>query len=292
MNKESDYFEFIVRAQLVVAKPRQDTYFANLKRDTDQFKHDQRVFVKGPYQSKEKAQVAINVNFIKNLAQPHLPVAKIELVELIPDLLTSALGFRNDVKLNTAYWFQIQEDLTGGEVNLPAKLATTKTAWKEPVPIVDWDKLGVNYGIFGKIVYSPAYEETLFAYDPNAAVQLVQHILIDYVIGCGGDLASRNFIYVAEGCKIYNVDTEHLGNMKWLLSSTQIASARTKSNSHIVKFINTWWHMLAPYLDDIAANLLGKPWLQLLPSDAKRDAVIRLGIINNREASSRSSTCL
>ena len=186
VDKESDRFNFIVRAQLVTSMSKMDTYYATDKTNGSV------VFVKGPYLSKDKAAIAIHSSELKNiLGINYIPV---EMVLLQPDLLETPLGLRhtiNDKSIKRP--FLIFKNLCGNDL-----IITTKESkvWK-PTPVVDWDKM-VTCQVFNVLK-----EKNL-----NIIRQYIEQLLYRYIVGIG-DLADRNFI-LAEN-KVYSVDEDSMG---------------------------------------------------------------------------------
>ena len=271
--KESEKFDNPIRCQRPIG-PRQDTYLAKDKQT------GLRKFVKGPFKSRELANVAIIVQKLKHYAKHgkeetsvvELPLISYEVLELIPDLFPES-RHRFGIPLNQPYWFLVGPDLTEPHVP-PMKLLEPNSQWSEHMLVIDWEKMQ-QLGIYGKIPFCDHYEGSIYHRNPKVATQLVIHILLDWVFGVGGDLASRNFIYNPMAAQVFNVDTDIVGRMEWLLGNTQICAARSKNGAFFKRFLSEGAANLA--LAAVRHNLRESQteWLELMPTPSRKEALKR-----------------
>ena len=172
--KESDVFSFVMRAQLTTSQAKPDTYFAINKLT------DERVFVKGPYITEDLDYISMIERLKHHIG---LTSVKVDVLQLIPDLLVSPLGTRTRISPDIRYDFLMFEDLTRGK-KLTGKTVKSKV-WPE-TEVVDWDKItGCSY--------------------IELTDDWLEHGLFRYLAGIP-DPARRNFINV-DGV-VYAVDTE------------------------------------------------------------------------------------
>lgn len=190
-DKESEAFDFIVRAQLVTSAYKTDTYYAKDK------KTGKIVFVKGPFKS-EKDITALETNQkVRQILG--LDYVNSKRIDLIPDLLKSPLSIRNSLEKGKKYPFVVFQNLC--EEDFKIKMMSSKL-WSE-TPVVDWSKMQ-KCGIF----HPPEGSE-------KEIKQYVIHLLFRKMMGVG-DLADRNFMLVND--KVYSVDEDVIGKEEWKVS--------------------------------------------------------------------------
>lgn len=271
--KESEKFDHPIRCQRPIG-PRQDTYLAKDKQT------GLRKFVKGPFKSQSLANVAVTVQKLKNYAKHgsnqssavDLPLITYDVLELVPDLFPESRQ-RFGISLSQPYWFLVGPDLTEPHVP-PLKLLEPNSQWSEKMLVIDWEKMQ-QLGLYGKIPFCDTYEGSIYARNPKSAVQLVIHILLDWVFGVGGDLASRNFIYSPITSQVFNVDTDLVGRMEWLLGNTQICAARSKNGTFFKRFLSEGKANLTMAVVRRNLKESQSEWLELMPPLSRSEALKR-----------------
>lgn len=235
--RESVVFPNVVaRAQLTTSAVRPCTYFAD--------EGSKRRFVKGPYASKEAAEVSILVTRFKIVVCPSLPFAPLDVRQLVPDGMPDCqFGLRTRVNRDEPHWFQVAADVfqLEGVASFPTTTKSSPKAWTKPVACVDWKKLAEDTGCYGEIPYEREYEDSIYAKDPESAKQLVMHTLLSWACGCGADLAPRNFLWFPKRHRVYQVDLESWCNGRWALSSAAIASNRNEKGPQMRRFVEENW---------------------------------------------------
>jgi hypothetical protein len=226
---ESEYVSPL-RAQLITTSSKQCTYFAT---DSNSGKN---VFVKGPFKSLECASVGVKVFDFKQSVCSDLSLVKIKVIPLQLDpFFECQYGLRTKLKPGS-YAFQVSDSILNIKSDyIPSKKHSSKTAWKTPVDVVDWAKIGV----FSHLEYSRDYTKSIYNTDPVAAKEFVKHVLLSWICGCGADLALRNFIYDIKAHRVFQVDHESWMNLKWGLKNTAPGSNRTEAWNHLVKFVES-----------------------------------------------------
>jgi hypothetical protein len=220
-DRESQRFEFIVRAQLVTSAHKMDTYYAK-----DRLQHNKVVFVKGPYTSPDVAQVAIISMNLKRLLG--LNYVAIELAMLEPDLLKSALSLRNkftDLSIKRA--FLIFDNLCDEKL---VTIVRTSKLWPS-TQVVDWDQMKSCH-VFNILESSN--------YDLNR--QYIEAIIYRWIVGAG-DLADRNFMETPN--KVTSVDEDVLGKPVNIATNLKIKRCQKIDN-----FIKNDFQ----YFDDLIAR--------------------------------------
>ena len=269
------------RAQLTPARFRPCTYFA-------QTPSGAKRFVKGPYKSEAAAMVALLVARVKTTVCPSLPSVPMKVLELVPDGMPDCqYGSRMQMDRREPLWFQNAADVfhLEGVESLPTVMKSSAKAWPAPVKCVDWKRLEKDAGCFGQIPYVLEYEKSIYARDPEAAKQLVMHVLLSWICGCGADLASRNFLYFPSKSKVYQVDLEAWKKGDWALSSADICSNRNEKGPQMRKFVEDNWDAyfegeLAACLDRAKEKL---PNVLLRdPTDGEGFVIRRLGVLCDR----------
>ena len=208
--RETQHFNFRIRAQVICASTRPDTYYAIEK------KTNRKIFVKGPYMTEEKATIPYSLNEIKKLLG-NLNTYEMTTSVMIPDMFKDPpFGTRTHLDLNKPHTFLICEDLANIEI-FPTKIKNT-IKWKN-TKVVDWEKVTTISHI----------TDTALS-DPKIMSQSVTCLFYRYIFGIG-DLADRNFL-ITDG-KVYSVDEEMTGHE--INMSTSIRKITQKNN--ITKFI-------------------------------------------------------
>jgi hypothetical protein len=279
---ESQQFKEVVRAQLTKSGSKQCTYFAL---DND----DNIVFVKGPFQSHEEAKCAVDVCVLKELVANHLPSQSIKLVQLVPDGGPDLcqLGFRTTIESgdDMAYWFQVTTGVLPGETwPLPTKTRSSPSAWPDPVQIVDWSSMTNTR----HVEYNKVYSKTIYATDPDAAIQFVSNIFISYVIGAGPDLTFSNFIHDDASHTVLHVGVDRWDSGDdWWITNTRVGSKRSKAYEHLKKFIDQNGGVFTKLFDGILKALYahdGDPLLTFMSRPCYERAIKKTrALINNWE---------
>lgn len=278
--RESERFVEVKRAQLPIGR-RQDTYLAVDVKD------GARKFVKGPFETLEKAEKALIVQRFKAIATAGvgLPLQVHDLALLVPDGFATDgehqagahkhLVYKAEGADMTPRWFHVAEDVTRGR-ELPMRMNTTKNEWLVEQPIIDWPRLEAE-GFYGAIPYDKSYHRSLYAVDPEAGEQLMLHVLLDWVGGVGGDLANRNFLYDARTHEVWNVDIDCFGRYEWKLPRTQICSERTQKLAQFTQALRQRWASVGPKLARVQANLReDESWLDDVATGCHAEARFRV----------------
>jgi len=219
---ESELFTFRIRAQIICASTRPDTYYAIEK------KNDRKIFVKGPYMSKEKANIPYSLNEIKKQLYT-LNTYEMVITDMIPDMFEDPpFGTRTHLDRNKPHTFLVCEDLVCID-KFPTKIKNT-VKWKD-TKVVDWEKVTVVSHITDNALA-----------DPKILTQYVVCLFYRYIFGVG-DLADRNFLIV--NGKVYSVDEEMIGHP--VIISTSIRKITQKNT--ISKFIRKNRTVLEETLD-------------------------------------------
>ena len=246
LESESALFLEPQRYQLPIGR-RQDTYAAQLAAPLAALAlpAGRRVAVKGPFATQAKARVALTVTQLKRscCATSSLDLALLPqcVLTLRADRFAESRA-RFGFDCSVPRYFLLSPDLT--EAHWPSALPTTHhaptTNFPHGLDVVDWAALRQRCGYEASVPWSKGdatYADSLYAQDPRAAQQLLHHVLINWVIGCGGDLALRNFLYPQRGAgRIYNVDTDNVGHHDWHLGNTQVANERLAMGRHFRTF--------------------------------------------------------
>jgi len=213
--KESEIFDFIVRAQLVTAQYKTDTYFAKLKCDIGDYKQGQLVFVKGPFFRFDDEFFKIQT--IKK--KSGLNVLNYKKIICIPDLLTSPMGLRNNynvlvsaspASLSTtslgprkACYFIFCESLYS---DIPTKMKKS-TKWPE-TSIAKLPEFSLSSKKTAGLQQINEYVNQIeIEYANQIEIEYAKNVAFRYIFGMN-DLTKRNFILVKN--KIYSVDEDVL----------------------------------------------------------------------------------
>ena len=248
---ECDVFLDAVRAQLTTTSSKPCSYFATYAESGE------RVFVKGPYCSRELASKQIWVHAFKKMLCPELPSIECSVVELVvsPGFLDCQFGARNSRKWDIPGFFLVCEDVLCNTPRvLPTKLAHSKV-WGRPVPVVDFEHASIASQI-KHVWYSKEDSLSIFVLHPDLAFQYVLHVLFSWVCGCGADLARRNFLVThAEPASMFQVDLEAWGRFGWEISDTIPGSSRTQAGRQLREFFLSSARKFKPILEKACANM-------------------------------------
>jgi len=192
--EESSVFEFEIRAQLICARTRPDTYFAFSK------KENRNVFVKGPYLTKEHALMPLRIFRLKQIL--NMRAVPVSMIKLIPDSIETPLGSRTQIEKDKKYPFLIFKDMTKHTHPLPFIEKESKL-WP-PTRVVDWSKV------------EECTIPIIFDLKKELLLEYIITLLFRYALGIP-DMADRNFLKV--GDEIYGVDEESWGKVVNLRSS-------------------------------------------------------------------------
>lgn len=218
IQKESELFKFVVRAQLNTAHHKPDTYYAIDRRN------NKRVLIKGPYAEENRS--AIELNQWKKQYIPELAYQDVESLYLeVSKDIKSALGSRN--KLDKG-WFLIFPDL--GPENKPI-IVKNSEKWKD-TPISDYKMdVPVNKNTVKEIVLNLLYS-SLFLIPDNA---------------------KRNYIYSQN--RVYRIDEEGYNqkfNFPWSNADKDIIFKEIENNSEyyeqFVKRVGKSFKQILPFV--------------------------------------------
>ncbi|AMQ10838.1 putative glycosyltransferase [Brazilian marseillevirus] len=188
--KESDIFEFVVRAQLVCGTGKTDTYFAKEKST------GKRVLVKGPFRTKDSIKNVLSIAKIKKLLG--LPFVRVRRMALRPDLFEdSVMGVRSRMKdRDVISCFLVFDDETTEET-LPITLRKGNVT--PETEVVDWER-----------VESMRHFNVLQHEDREILFVFCIAIVFRYILGLP-DLADRNFLYVPRKNTVISIDEDVCG---------------------------------------------------------------------------------
>jgi hypothetical protein len=253
--RESEWFAFLVRAQVTCSDARPDTYFARERVS------GRRVFVKGPYKDAQDASVPARIHRFKLLCMPELPAIPLELKLLVPDLFPDVpLGVRRHVDRAKPQWFLVSESLLARETG--ALLALSPGSYIEGIPVkehetkvwgktrvVDWDLLPGGSAFVPDTVKLKGAEMTSY----------VLAVLFRYVVGIP-DPADRNFLIVlgvgGAPSRIYSTDEEGVGR-----ETSYWNGLKKRKCERIRQHVGENWKELGPVL---------KAWLERVRESVER----------------------
>ena len=190
--KESEAFEYIVRAQLVPNNTRTDVMFAK----DEIFGH---CFVKGPYLTNSTIKYHAMLHDWKKANG--LPVVDYYFANLYPDVWPEGtpLGQRNKTNRNQKYTFMVMESLL--ETTKPETIirdldkekdGTTKGGWKGKIELLESDKSWEPLKMWNSVSDKVKKDFT---------VSMIYRSMIG-----ADDLADRNF--VLKGDTLYSIDED------------------------------------------------------------------------------------
>nr|WRK65199.1 glycosyl transferase [Marseillevirus futianmevirus] len=190
ISKESDLFEFIVKAQLVCGYGKTDTYFAINKAT------GKRVFVKGPFKEKKNVETVCRIAKIKQAfgVPTLLPKKLMARPNFFPDCV---MGLRSKIQdRNRVRCFLVFPDETEEEI-LPT---TIKKGNVTPeTEVVDWEK-----------VTSVQHFDALTCDNEDVLFDFCIAVMFREICGIP-DLAQRNFLYVPRKTAVYSIDEDICG---------------------------------------------------------------------------------
>lgn len=196
---ETDYFEFKIRAQLLTSNYKTDTYFGILKKEIDEFKVGEVVFIKGPL-LEQNVNRAIKYNEIKS--KINLPYIRIKKIFLRCNMFKAEeiiLGQRKQIKEG---WFLVCEDIRNMEIeNIPFEIKNSKL-YKD-IKVVDGTKLKI------KQISSEYIKD-------EVGINYILMLLFRYILSIP-DIANRNFL--VKNKDVFSLDEDHpLGTPEFNMS--------------------------------------------------------------------------
>ena len=213
----------------------------------------ERVAVKGPFETQEKASVCLCVQQLKSEVDG-LDLLEYTVIPALPDRFPHErrrFGFALDV----VRYFLVSRDLTA-PLKLPVK-RHSPTKYFHGLQVVDFNALAKRSGYRGSVGPWIWRNQAL-------AEKLVKHVLVNWVLGIGGDMAQRNFLVTADA-HLYNVDTDKLGNMAFRLGNCQVCASGKRMGEGFLQFL--WKYDLEPLRRDL--KML--EW-SLLPEESRAEA--------------------
>nr|WNL49799.1 glycosyl transferase [Marseillevirus sp.] len=188
--KESDLFEFIVKAQLVCGHGKTDTYFA-IDKSTKK-----RVFVKGPFKEKRNVETVLRIAKMKEAFG--LPTLSPKRLAIRPDFFPeSVMGIRARMKdRDRISCFLVFPDETD-EVVLPTILKKGKIT--PETEVVDWSE-----------VKSLEHFDLIECKNRDVCFDFCVAVMFREICGIP-DFAQRNFLYVPRKTALYSIDEDICG---------------------------------------------------------------------------------
>lgn len=227
--RESDIFDFIVRAQLVCGTGKTDTYFATEKST------GKRVLVKGPFKTKDSVKNVLTISKIKQTLG--IPFVRVKRMALRPDFFpNSVMGIRSRMNdRDTICCFLVFEDETTEEI-LPTTFRKGNVT--PETEVVDWGK-----------VKSMFHFNVLECNDEDMLFSFCVSVVFRYVFGLP-DLADRNFIFVPKKKVVYSIDEDVCNReveLESALKKNRYAKYRQileKSQDKIREVLEKWEELL------------------------------------------------
>lgn len=257
VKKESDKFLLISRVQLTCSKSRPCTYLAKdkeklRKRVLEKDEKDTIYFVKGPYLTKEEAELPFKISKLKSEIQDEtLPYLEYKVLKLLPDLFEDVpLGTRKKIDKNNPAYFLVCKSLIQGEIDdIPTQEKSSKLWDNETV--VDWDSVKKNNRLW-QFSFSDITDIDLNIDREVLLCYYVLGLLWRYIIGIP-DPADRNFIVNIiesdicneEVCKtktkvlLYSLDEENINN-----PTNYINALKGDRNKQVLLYIKKNWNIL------------------------------------------------
>ncbi len=265
---ESHVFTLHARAQLVTSRSKTDTYFAyineavhpaNVIRDLLVQGGSKMVLVKGPYPSYTVPSKIEEIRKIKEgLGLPYIPF---EVIELVPDLLTSPLSVRNQLRKDRSHPFIVFQNVYSDDV--VSRVVKRESKLWPPTNVVDWK--GASEGSYVSLELLSSTAPGLMKDGENTVLsQYVTWLYFRKIIGAS-DLADRNFLVSSQSFTnplskeviVYSIDEEsfkdevdvegELRKNKYKLVSDFAASHRDR----YVRLINEWKALLPGLIENI-----------------------------------------
>ncbi|AHA46022.1 putative glycosyltransferase [Insectomime virus] len=223
--KESDVFEFIVRAQLVCGTGKTDTYFAKEKRT------GKRVLVKGPFKSKDSIKNVLTIAKIKKALG--VPFVRVRRMLLRPDFFPdSVMGVRSRMEdRDVISCFLVFDDETTEEV-LPT--TTRKGKVTPETEVVDWESVE-SMRHFNVLQYDDG--EILFGF----CIAVIFRVIFGLP-----DLADRNFLFVPRKNTVLSIDEDICGrevDLEAALKKNRFAKYREvleKNRDRVQETLEQW----------------------------------------------------
>ena len=242
INEEKDIFKYIARAQITTSSSKQDSYFAKMLKNYEDFKNGETVFVKGPYEDNIYDLLKFFIEAKKILNIPYINIDKID-IKMSPSIFEDEIDtnknveyyIRNKLKYNKKYTFLIYKNMCENNIFTTkyGKIKTQKSqGWiKSNTTIVDWDETNkkTNCKQF----------DTNDLKNLNYMVYYIIAIYFRYLFGIV-DHANRNFL-ISDNI-LYSVDEENINMTK--------DSNFTKLEKNF-DIINKNWSKVAEKIDSI-----------------------------------------
>lgn len=233
ISAETDYFEFKIRAQLLTSNYKTDTYFGVLKKEIEEFKNGELVFIKGPL-SEQNINRAIKYNEIKH--KINLPFIRIEKLFLRCNMFRTEeiiLGQRKQIKEG---WFLVCEDIRNMDIeNIPIEIKNSKL-YKD-VRVVDGTKLKI------KQISSECIKDEI-------GINYILMLLFRYILSIS-DVANRNFL--VKNTLVFSLDEDHtLGTPEFNMSKEikekiKIILEDNELENKIFDTITKWYDIMRDY---------------------------------------------
>lgn len=190
--KESEYFNFVSRIQLVTSHSRSDTYYAYKNGKNDNVLY----FVKGPFKDMSPINNFLTIQQYKNSI--NIPYIDAECIYLYPDMWKTGtpIGLRNHLNRNIKYPFLVCKSLIGLE-SIVFRIHYSKL-WPKTHVI---DPIKTILHLTKNILYKEMNNVKI----NSILVQYYNLIAIRIKFGCS-DLADRNFIINDD--ILYSIDEE------------------------------------------------------------------------------------
>jgi hypothetical protein len=269
-NEESDWLEFIGRAQATTSISKFDSYFARIRKNYKGFKKGEVVFVKGPLPKSEENVYDILLFFKimkKIMGLPYIDVERLDIKmsepslffhEIINDSIKkSNIRYAKKFNSTTDYMFLIYKNLCGD--NIPTRLYGSNVdkgkekseAWiNAKVTLVDFKKLF-------EIKVCKVFNSKEDLKDNHNLKYYILSMYFRYLFGII-DHADRNFLIEFTHKKFYSVDEENIYTDKEI---TFIDSVVNKSHRLIIR--NNWTKVKNEVLEVL------KLWKEKLPEIMK-----------------------
>lgn len=205
------------------------------------------MFVKGPYLTRESAELPLRVLRLKRACFPQLACVDIRLVSLVPDLFPDVpMGVRRKADRSRAYWFAVSQCLLD-EGEIPVRQHETPK-WGQ-VTVVDWSK-----------VVQPTTPKPLELKGATLH-SWVLNILFRFAVGVP-DPADRNFLLMTDGT-LYAVDEEGVKcetNFRNALKKNkcQVLQGHVTSNSEQVLQTTASWLAAVREKESEVCDILGQ----------------------------------
>lgn len=242
--KESDFSNFLLRAQLVTGNAKTDTYFAE--------KDGKVIFVKGPLYDKNHITEFMKLQEIKkNLG---LNTLDYKVVYLKPDLFAdkkkNPLGKRHSLSekdKNKEWPFIVSDVLFDYSYDKIPHMSKDSKLWPD-TKVVNWEKVKEDRQFTH--LTPDIFKEMLKKENEDVMKEYVKNIIFRYIFGVG-DLAGRNFI-IKNG-EIFSVD-EDVFDKDFDLSTNlgknyDIIISFMKKNKEYFRNVLVYYLKYAPYKD-------------------------------------------